>query len=112
MTEWLQDLGKWQKKNETFCYFYTMRDLIETVSTANELIKKISPLEAVYLAKTAYCVTSSEKGETVFVIACLNAEGHFFRPIAFLRAKIRTRNLKMACRLVVMNEKSASVTTG
>ncbi|XP_031335310.1 uncharacterized protein LOC116182439 isoform X2 [Photinus pyralis] len=43
-------------------------------------------------AKTVNCVTSGEKGETVSVIACVNAEGHFLPPVCIFKVISKTNN--------------------
>ncbi|KAB0790264.1 hypothetical protein PPYR_03907 [Photinus pyralis] len=65
-------------------------------------------------AKTVNCVTSGEKGETVSVIACVNAEGHFLPPVCIFKGKKKKPEFEDGLPpggKVIMNEKSAYVTT-
>ncbi|CAH1960891.1 unnamed protein product [Acanthoscelides obtectus] len=49
--------------------------------------------------KMVNCITSAEKGETISVITCVNAEGSFSHPVVYSKGKTKKRNLKMVYHL-------------
>lgn len=53
------------------------------------------------LQNTINCVTSAERGETISVITCTNAEGNFLLPNFIFKGKRKKENLKMAYHLEV-----------
>lgn len=65
-------------------------------------------------AKSVSSVTSSEKGETITVLSCVNAEGHFIPPFCIFKGKNKKKEFEDGLPpggCVTMNEKSAYVTS-
>jgi len=65
-------------------------------------------------AKTVNCITSAEKGETISVITCVNAEGSFFPPCCVFKGKNKKQEFEDGLPpggKVIMSEKSAYVTS-
>ncbi|XP_050293801.1 tigger transposable element-derived protein 2-like [Anthonomus grandis grandis] len=65
-------------------------------------------------AKIVNCITSAEKGETISVLTCVNAEGTFFPPCCIFKGKNTKREFEDGLPpggKVVMGEKSAYVTS-
>lgn len=52
-------------------------------------------------AKMVNCISSAEKGETISVITCVNAETVFYHLVAYFREKTKNTNLKMVYHPVV-----------
>ncbi|CAK1599571.1 unnamed protein product [Parnassius mnemosyne] len=48
-------------------------------------------------SKAVSTVTSTEKGETITVIACCNAEGTFLPPACIMKGKNKNLILRMGC---------------
>lgn len=65
-------------------------------------------------AKMVNCITSAEKGETISVITCVNAEGSFLPPCCIFKGKNKKHEFEDGLPpggKVIMGEKSAYVTS-
>lgn len=114
-------------RSEVAEYFSLLKNILEE----NELINKPSALFnmdetglqlnnrpgqvlAEKGSKVVHTITSGEKGETITVIACCNAEGMFLPPVSIMKGKNKKQewedNMPPGS-VVMMSEKSAYVNT-
>ena len=77
-----------------------------------QIINKVGKVVATKGSKEVYRLTSGEKGETVTVIACCNAEGNFLPPVCILKGvnkKAEFEDGMPAGSKIIMNRDSAYI---
>lgn len=110
-TEYFELLGNVLKENNLLNTPQKIYNLDETGLQLNNNPGKVVVTKG---AKMVNCITSGEKGETVSVITCVNAEGSFFPPCCIFKGKNKKREFEDGLPpggKVVMGEKSAYVTS-